>query len=67
MGYPHAIKGEGVYAYVILKDHVEKSTDEIKRELRSTVKEQIASYAVPELMQVGVFIIIHYRINQRFN
>ena len=41
-----------MYAYVTLKEHVTKSSDEIIKELRATVKQKIASYAVPEMMQV---------------
>ena len=51
VGYPHDIKGEGVYAYVILKDGV--STDsKTEAELRAIVRQKIAAYALPDVIQV---------------
>ncbi len=42
----------GIYAYVILKDGVTTPEETIITELRAAVKKQIASYAVPEMIQV---------------
>jgi len=53
VGYPHPIKGEGVYAFVTLKDHIELSHGEIKKELKAMVKKSIGGFAVPELIQVS--------------
>ena len=59
VGFPHEIKGEGVYAYVILKrkamhDLHEHDLDEGKltKELQQLVKTKISGFAVPEQMQV---------------
>ncbi|XP_071963737.1 acetyl-coenzyme A synthetase 2-like, mitochondrial isoform X2 [Antedon mediterranea] len=52
VGFPHEIKGEGVYAYVILRDDVTQSHTEIVAELKAGVKKQIASYAVPDYIQI---------------
>ena len=42
----------GVYAFVTLKEEVSEPIDQIIKELKVTVKEQIAAYAVPEMIQV---------------
>ena len=38
----------GIYAYVILKDGVTDSEEEIKKDLIQLVKTQIGSFAVPQ-------------------
>ncbi|XP_065057596.1 acetyl-coenzyme A synthetase 2-like, mitochondrial [Rhopilema esculentum] len=53
VGYPHEIKGEGVYAYVILKDGVTVNEEVLKEELRKMVKKAIGSHAVPEMIQIS--------------
>ncbi|XP_070578293.1 acetyl-coenzyme A synthetase 2-like, mitochondrial [Ptychodera flava] len=53
VGFPHDIKGEGVYAYITLKEGVTEPEDQIMKELKELVKTQIASYAVPEMIQVA--------------
>ncbi|XP_046545068.1 acetyl-coenzyme A synthetase 2-like, mitochondrial [Haliotis rubra] len=52
VGFPHDIKGEGVYAYVTLKDEVKTSKKEICEQLKGIVKANIAAYAVPDVIQV---------------
>ncbi|GAB6022066.1 Acetyl-coenzyme A synthetase 2-like, mitochondrial, variant 2 [Chamberlinius hualienensis] len=52
VGFPHELKGQGVYAFVVLKDDNHQSVEEILSEARSLVKKNIASYAVPEFIQV---------------
>lgn len=51
VGYPHDIKGEGVYAYVILKDGV-SADSKTETELRAIVRQKIAAYALPDVIQV---------------
>lgn len=51
VGYPHDIKGEGVYAYVILKDGVQPDS-KMESELRGIVRQKIAAYALPDVIQV---------------
>jgi hypothetical protein len=53
VGFPHEIKGEGIYAFVTLKEHVTEPLDQVLSELKHLVKTKIASYAVPEMMQVS--------------
>ena len=44
--------GEGVYAYVILKENCGDDTESLKSELRASVKTRITSFAVPDFLQV---------------
>jgi len=48
VGYPHDLKGEGIFAYVSLKEDIKQSEEEIIKELKKSVKEIIAGYAVPD-------------------
>ncbi len=50
VGYPHDIKGQGIYCYVTLMNGVEPS-DELKKELRGWVREEIGPIASPDLIQ----------------
>ena len=53
VGYPHDVKGEGVYAYVILKEGIKELAEgELEAELRALVKSKISGFAVPEFIQV---------------
>ena len=50
VGYPHEIKGEGIYAYVTLVVGREPS-DELRAELRQWVRKEIGPIATPDLLQ----------------
>ena len=50
VGYPHAIKGTGIYTYVTLNDGVEPS-DNLKRELAVHVRKVVGPIATPDKMQ----------------
>lgn len=50
VGYPHAIKGQGIYCYVTLMNGVEP-TDELRKELRTWVRTEIGPIASPDLVQ----------------
>jgi len=50
VGYPHDIKGQGIYAYVTLMEGVEAS-DEVLQELRQWVRKEIGPIASPDLIQ----------------
>jgi len=50
VGYPHAVKGQGIYAYVTLLAGVEPS-DELRTELRNWVRKEIGPIASPDLLQ----------------
>jgi acetyl-CoA synthetase len=50
VGYPHDIKGQGIYAFVTLKAGI-ASSDELKRELALWVRKEISAIAQPDLIQ----------------
>jgi acetyl-CoA synthetase len=50
VGYPHDIKGQGIYVYVTLNDDVE-SSDELKHELKQWVRKDIGPIATPDVIQ----------------
>ncbi len=50
VGYPHDIKGQGIYAYVTLMEGVNAS-DELLRELTQWVRKEIGPIATPDLIQ----------------
>ncbi|BBK39514.1 acetyl-coenzyme A synthetase [Allostella sp. ATCC 35155] len=50
VGYPHDIKGQGIYAYVTLVAG-EAQTDELRRELVQWVRKEIGPIATPDLIQ----------------
>lgn len=50
VGYPHEVKGEGIYAYVILKEGYEPS-DELRKVLEGHVRSVIGPIAKPDKIQ----------------
>lgn len=52
VGFPHPIKGEGVYAYIVLKEHVDTEKEVMLEQLRTMVKKGISGFAVPDHIQV---------------
>jgi len=50
VGYPHEIKGQGIYAYVTLMGG-EAYTDELRKELSDWVRKEIGPIAKPDLIQ----------------
>jgi acetyl-CoA synthetase len=50
VGYPHDIKGQGIYAYVTLNAG-ETSNEELRKELVAWVRKQIGPIATPDLIQ----------------
>ena len=50
VGYPHDIKGQGIYCYVTLMASEEPS-DELRIELRNWVRKEIGPIASPDLIQ----------------
>jgi acetyl-CoA synthetase len=51
VGFPHDIKGEGIYAYVILKGGVEADDDMVSI-LRGHVRQEIGPIATPDHIQI---------------
>ncbi|MEL6619626.1 MAG: acetate--CoA ligase [Pseudomonadota bacterium] len=50
VGYPHDIKGQGIYCYVTLMNGEEPSED-LRKELRTWVRTEIGPIASPDLIQ----------------
>ncbi len=50
VGYPHDIKGQGIYAYVTLVAG-EEPTEELRKELVKWVRHEIGPIATPDLIQ----------------
>ncbi len=50
VGFPHPIKGQGIYAFVIPNTGVPK-TDQLKSELIKLVRKQIGAIAAPDAIQ----------------
>ncbi len=50
VGYPHPVKGQGIYCYVTLMTG-ETPTDELRVELRNWVRKEIGPIASPDLIQ----------------
>ncbi|MFT4076561.1 MAG: acetate--CoA ligase [Asticcacaulis sp.] len=50
VGFPHDIKGQGIWCYVTLKAGVE-ATDALKKELRDHVRAEIGPLASPDVIQ----------------
>lgn len=49
VGYPHPIKGEGIYAYVTLSSGV-KESEALAKELRGQVRDKIGAIAAPDVI-----------------
>ncbi len=50
VGYPHEIKGQGIYAYVTLKAGIDPS-EELRKELVQWVRKEIGPIATPDMIQ----------------
>jgi len=50
VGYPHALKGEGIYVYAIAGEGAEGS-EELSKGVLATVREQLGPVATPDLIQ----------------
>ena len=50
VGYPHEVKGQGIYCYVTLMEGVEPS-EELRKELSDWVRTEIGPIAKPDVIQ----------------
>jgi len=50
VGFPHSVKGQGIYAYVIPAEG-EEHTEELKKQIIKSVTEHIGSFAKPDKIQ----------------
>jgi len=51
VGYPHPVKGEGIYAYVTLMVGNNEDHDRMREELVALVRSEIGPFARPEHIQ----------------
>jgi acetyl-CoA synthetase len=52
VGYPHDVKGQGIYAYVITDNTVILSIEEIKNSILQTITKEIGAIAKPDKIQI---------------
>ncbi|KAJ7399531.1 acetyl-coenzyme A synthetase 2-like protein [Pitangus sulphuratus] len=52
IGYPHEIKGEGAYVFVVLKKDSGYTQEALAAELQELISKKIAKYAAPDYVQV---------------
>lgn len=52
VGYPHNIKGSGIYAYVITEELSNEETETVENEIRETVTKLIGPIAKPDIIQI---------------
>ena len=50
VGYPHKIKGQGIYCYITLNTGIE-GTDDLKKDMVNQVRKEIGPVATPDLIQ----------------
>ncbi|MGX5689858.1 acetate--CoA ligase [Arcticibacter tournemirensis] len=51
VGYPHSIKGQGIYAYVILGSSLHNEVDLVQKDILKTVTRLIGAIAKPDKIQ----------------
>ena len=51
VGFPHAIKGEGIYAYVTLMANTQQAPESLRGELVRLVRSEIGPFARPDVIQ----------------
>jgi acetyl-CoA synthetase len=52
VGYPHEIKGQGIYAYVTCEELSDAEMETIEKEIRDTVNKVIGPIAKPDMIQI---------------
>ncbi|XP_065557343.1 acetyl-coenzyme A synthetase 2-like, mitochondrial isoform X2 [Artemia franciscana] len=52
VGYPHEVKGEGIYSFVVLKENANFEADLVASELKSIVRKKLTGYAAPDIVQI---------------
>jgi len=48
VGFPHEVKGSGLFCYVILKDGVGEGDDALRAELKQSVRKEVGPFAMPD-------------------
>jgi acetyl-CoA synthetase len=57
VSFPHDLYGEGIFAYVTIKENVKLSQTELIIQLKALVKSKIAHYAIPHRILVSDFFL----------
>lgn len=52
VGYPHEIKGQGIYAFVTCEKLTDEEKKNIENEIKNTVLKEIGAFAKPDLIQL---------------
>ncbi|WP_207435584.1 acetate--CoA ligase [Sabulibacter ruber] len=52
VGYPHEVKGQGIYAFVVCGEEAPENQDNLRAEVIETVVDQIGKIAKPDKIQV---------------
>ncbi|MCR9204996.1 MAG: acetate--CoA ligase, partial [Halobacteriovoraceae bacterium] len=52
VGYPHDIKGQGIYAYVICQPNVNKTAEELRPSVNEIINKMIGPIAKPDVVQI---------------
>ncbi|XP_069493716.1 acetyl-coenzyme A synthetase 2-like, mitochondrial isoform X2 [Ambystoma mexicanum] len=52
IGYPHEVKGEASYVFIVLKKSSSLPREQLVQELKALVSQKIAKYAAPDFIQV---------------
>ncbi len=54
VGYPHDIKGQGIYAYVVLTaEHANQSPEQVRGALKEKVRQVIGPFAAPDVIHIA--------------
>jgi len=52
VAYPHEVKGEGIYAFVVVKDGTQQVTPDELGAIKVQVRESLGPFAAPDFIQV---------------
>mmetsp|Transcript_153171 Transcript_153171/g.270251 ORF Transcript_153171/g.270251 Transcript_153171/m.270251 type:complete len:660 (+) Transcript_153171:61-2040(+) len=50
VGFPHEVKGSGLFCYVTLKDGVGEGDDALRGELKAAVRKEVGPFAMPDMI-----------------
>jgi acetyl-CoA synthetase len=54
VGYPHPIKGTGIYAYVLLSsEYADQEAEQVSGALKEQVRHAIGAFAAPDVIHVA--------------
>ncbi|CAI8327682.1 MAG: Acetyl-coenzyme A synthetase [Hyphomonas sp. TMED17] len=56
VGYPHDIKGQGIYAYVLIRSDYQSDAStnvELAADLKNHVRKEIGPIATPDIIQIS--------------